>query len=80
MKTKNVPYGLKCKINTNFFFCKQDVPKGGGGGGGPAIWDKFPKNVVFFLTCPLRAKSIALYLIKNVSGSPLYLFEGAKSR
>ena len=28
----------------------------------------------------LRAKSIALYLIKNVSGSPLYLFEGAKSR
>ena len=53
MKTKNVPYGLKCKINTNFF-CKQDFPKGGGGGG-PAIWEKFPKNVDFFLTSPLKS-------------------------
>ena len=24
----------------------------GGVGGGPAIWDKFPKNVVFFLDKP----------------------------
>ena len=33
-------------------FCKQDFPKGGVGGG-PAIWEKFPKNVGFFWTSPL---------------------------
>ena len=29
------------------------IPKRGGVGGGPAIWEKFPKNVVF-LPAPLH--------------------------
>ena len=37
----------KMQNKHSIFFCKQDVPKGGVGGG-PTIWEKFPKNVVFF--------------------------------
>ena len=43
-KTKIAPYGLKCKINHKKFSTK-GFPKGGGGS---AIWEKFPKNTVFF--------------------------------
>ena len=43
MKTKNDPYGLKCKINPKNFSTK-GFPKGGGS----AIWEKFPKNTVSF--------------------------------
>ena len=32
MKTKNVPYGQKCKINTKFFFVNRMSQKGGWGG------------------------------------------------
>merc|ERR1712105_421200 len=31
VKTKNDPYGLKCKINPNFFFQLRGSQKGGGG-------------------------------------------------
>ena len=46
MKTKNVPKGIKCKINTNFFLDK-GFPKGGRGGGSD-VWENFPNNFVFF--------------------------------
>ena len=49
-------------------------------------WTKKGTKIGFYHIQPLnkdirslRAKSIALYLIKNVSGSLLYLFQGAKS-
>ena len=48
MKTKNVPKGLKCKINENFFSSNKGFPKGGGGGVGSATWEKFPNNTVMF--------------------------------
>ena len=32
VKTKNVPKGLKCKINDNIFFLNNGFPKGGDGG------------------------------------------------
>ena len=43
----------------------------GGWGGGPAIWDKFPKNVVFFDKPPHSDKthtklSIKLSLVKTI--------------
>ena len=44
MKIKNVPKGLKCKINTNFLFWIRGSQKGGGSD----VWEKFPNNVVFF--------------------------------
>ena len=53
MKTKNDPYGLKCKINPKIFFQLRGSQKGGWGGGS-AIWEKFPKNTVFFWKTPLR--------------------------
>ena len=43
-ETKNVPKGIKCKINTNFFLDK-GFPKGGVGSD---VWEKFPNNDVFF--------------------------------
>ena len=53
MKTKNDPYGLKCKINPKIFFSTKGFPKGGvGGEGGSAIWEKFPKNTVFLPESP----------------------------
>ena len=48
MKTKNVPKGIKCKINTKIFLDKGFPKGGGGGGGGAGGWEKFPNNVVFF--------------------------------
>ena len=46
VKTKNDPKGLKCKINHIFVVVgKQGFPKGGGGSD---IWEKFPKNPVFW--------------------------------
>ena len=47
MKTKNVPKGLKCKINDNFFSNK---------GGGSTTWEKFPNNTAFFFECLPYAK------------------------
>ena len=51
MKTKNDPYGLKCKINPKIFFRLRGSQKGGVGGGS-AIWEKFPKNTVFLFGKP----------------------------
>ena len=39
MKTKNDPYGLKCKISPKQIFQLRGSQKGGGS----AIWEKFPK-------------------------------------
>ena len=50
VKTKNVPNGLKCKIN-DIFFSNKGFPKGGDGGS--ATWEKFPNNpVIFFESFP----------------------------
>ena len=43
-KNKIAPYGLKCKINHKKIFQLRGSQKGGGS----AIWEKFPKNTVFF--------------------------------
>ena len=51
MKTKNVPKGLKCKINDNFFLRIRGSQKGGWGGVGSATWEKFPNNTVIFFDC-----------------------------
>ena len=46
VKTKNAPKGLEYKLNHTFFL-ETGVSKRGGGGGSD-IWEKFPKNPVFF--------------------------------
>ena len=57
VKTKNVPYGLKCKINTKNFFWIRGSQKGGVGGGSD-VWEKFPNNIVFFLRAYLSFQNI----------------------
>ena len=49
VKTKNVPKGLKCKLNLIYFFGNMGSQKGGESD----IWGKFPKNPVVFLCRPL---------------------------
>ena len=45
VKTKNVPKGLKCKMNIR--------------GGGAAIWEKFPNNTLNFLNAtPVRRSQL----------------------
>ena len=38
--------------NKHYFFFVNRISQKGGVGGDPAIWEKFPKNVVFFLDKP----------------------------
>ena len=45
VKTKNDPYGLKCKINPKKFQLRRSQK---GGWGRSAIWEQFPNNTVFF--------------------------------
>ena len=51
VKTKNVPYGLKCKINTKFFFVNRMSQKGGWGGVRP-FGTNSQKMSFFFLQAP----------------------------
>ena len=51
MKTKNVPYGIKCKVNPNFQLRRSQK---GWVSGGFAIWEKFPNNTVFLELTPKR--------------------------
>ena len=57
VKTKNAPYGIKRKINPQFFFWTE-ASQIGGVGGGSDIWEKLPKNPVFFFwQAPLVVES-----------------------
>ena len=51
MKTKNDPYGLKCKINPKIFFRLRGSQKGGVGGGARHL-GKIPKKYRFFFGRP----------------------------
>ena len=53
VKTKDVPCGLKRKINTIFFFVNRISQKGGGEKGGAGDLGKIPNKCRFFLTSPL---------------------------
>ena len=55
MKTKNVPYGLKCKINPKKFFKK--------GVGGVNHLGKIPKKYRFFWTAHVTLRSVGKSLV-----------------
>ena len=56
VKTKNDPYGLKCKINPKIFFRLRGSQKGGGG----PPFGKNSQKISFFLDCTPNVRSLAL--------------------
>ena len=59
MKTKNDPYGLKCKINPKIFFRLRGSQKGG-----VRHLGKIPKKYLFFLEDPPKRSWEYAYCVR----------------